>query len=836
MSDTITKRLYVGGITPAITTTHIKERFSSFGVVSNIEELGPDALGQPRPFTFLTISTTPAQLKKCLNILSGSFWRGTQLKLSEAKPNYTTRYPLPQPTPEERRKTLEKKRKRVESKRGEDTGKLAQDIRLVTPYIAEKKKFWVVGVDGRMIRPLALRPSHPMGRPLVEDVRNKVEGNDKKRIRGPPERLRRRVINPVAWGSIYVTGDRLVSTLEERVEGQHEERGEWEYEELSEDEIEEAEDEDGRSVIGVWKRRNQDGKVVEESVVKGKKRRVSVEEDEDRMLGGGEVDEGSPLFGTRDLQDREESPLFPSRGDDVEEEKSSTAKEGEGESSPLFPTRDERAKSTSPLFPARHDENHTNQPSSPLFPTRDIAHKSAEGNQEDPSSPLFPTRPTEPEFIPSDDNESVDAQQQRQQSNSPLFPTRSLPPQPESESKSPTPPPTVQPQLKARTQPIPSLPSQILASARAERSSALGVLGSLLGDLSPPAKQEKVVWDVYPESDEDEEVEFGRGGSESAVSEIPALAGQGKGEDVVVGLAKEPEMDIPVDAEPVDGDSSSGSNDSSGSSSEDGEDGMDVDPPAGNGGKESSSGSGSGSSSSGSGSGSGDDDDSSDSSSDSGSDSEDTSEEEDSESDSEEEEEEEKDKSTVHPKPGLRDMFAPTTSSAFNFASTSAAPSGGFSLLANLGEDIELDEDMDIPLPFPSVDVETQQNQEEELAPLPLNQSSGRGKIKFDPSSSDIPLFFTLPSEAGSGTRKGESRNLYDELHSGIPTTTINEYGEEEEGENVVLPGFSRQVGENDESMKSKWENEKLELTQGWKKRFREARKSKRRKGGEEVE
>jgi hypothetical protein len=46
-SETVTKRLHVGGITPNITATHIKERFSIFGIVTDIEELKPNALGSP---------------------------------------------------------------------------------------------------------------------------------------------------------------------------------------------------------------------------------------------------------------------------------------------------------------------------------------------------------------------------------------------------------------------------------------------------------------------------------------------------------------------------------------------------------------------------------------------------------------------------------------------------------------------------------------------------------------------------------------------------------------------------------------------------------------------
>ncbi|OCF59395.1 hypothetical protein L486_02060 [Kwoniella mangroviensis CBS 10435] len=840
---TITKRLHVGGLTPAITTQHIKERFSSFGVVSEIEELGVDALGHPRPFTFLTLSTTPLQLKKCLNILSGSFWRGTQLRLAEAKPKYTQRYTIPTPTVEEKRKVLEKKRKRVESKRGEDVGRLSQDFRLVNSTIAKKKKFWLVDEDegnGRMVRPLTMRPSHPIGKALVDNKARKTQ-EGKKRVGGPPGRLRRRVINPIAWGSIYIKGDKLLSITETQNEDEASiQKGEWEFEEVDDSVVDEdGLDEEGRMVVGIWKKRDMNGEIIEESLVRSKKRRVSIGEvdiseygsEDFGALESGEVD--SPLFGNRDLPAKgSESPLFPSRQmDDVhadEEERGDDEISEDGNaveraSSPLFPSRvpDENKSTASSSSSSSSGivDQLEQQPSSPLFPTRSIETPNDEDEaQQQPPSPLFPVR-----------NDASTAQQ----ASSPLFPTRAL------KSRSPSPPP--------QRKPVLTLPSQILASARAERSSALGVLGSLLGDVSPPAKKEKVVWEVYPESDEDDEVEVGRGGSKSAVSEISSVAQKKVREEVLMDKEPELNLDVTVDGDPSSGSTSSSGSGSSSGDSEEGE-GMDVDPPAGNEDADASSsrsGSGSGSSSSGSGSGDDDDDEdeSSGSSSDSGSDSEEDS---DSESDSEDEDE---DKATDIPsvptKPsGLKDMFAPTTStSTLNFGSTSA--SAGFSLLANLGEDIELDEEMDIPLPPAQTDLPTGHEQEEdELQPLPLNVSSGRGKIKFDPSSNDLPLFFTLPTEAGpiGGERKGESRNLYNELHIGIPPIAQPEYDqqqEEEEGEeipNVPLPGFSRQPGENDESMKAKWTNEKLELTQGWKKRFREAKKSKRRKGGEEVE
>lgn len=44
-NDTIRRRLHVSGLTPQINATHLKERFSSFGQVSDVEDLGLDGVG-----------------------------------------------------------------------------------------------------------------------------------------------------------------------------------------------------------------------------------------------------------------------------------------------------------------------------------------------------------------------------------------------------------------------------------------------------------------------------------------------------------------------------------------------------------------------------------------------------------------------------------------------------------------------------------------------------------------------------------------------------------------------------------------------------------------------
>ncbi|WWD16369.1 hypothetical protein CI109_100795 [Kwoniella shandongensis] len=848
---TVTKRIHIGGLTPSITTAHIKDRFSSFGNVREVEEMKPDGLGQPRPFTFFTIETTPVQLKKCLNIMSGSHWRGTQLRLAEAKPRWDVAIQLQAKAdaePETIRQTIEKKRKRVMHARGEGVGMMAQDMRLVSnTKIAEKKKFWVIIGDGageekRLIRPISVRPSHPIGVGLV-DRREKMKG---RRMRLPPSRGFRKVINPVQWGSTYVSASQL-NAGKPTDEEKSAQEGSWEYESIDDDEVEE-EEEDGKIPLGVW-RRVVNGEVVEEEVVQGKRRRVDDVDEED--LDDTELPEmgdtaSSPLFGSRALprgEERDASPLFPTRADGAPSPSSPAVADEERPSSPLFPSRaeaDELSSDQSASAEQSENEEQVDEAevsSSPLFATRAVAAESALSPSPSPSAEI------------------------EQAATPPLFPTRALTVSPPAIRRSPTPPPVV----KRR----PEIPNPLREQARSERSQALGVLGALLGGVSPPRqKAGQSEWAGFAESDEDdEEVEVARGRSKS-VSQVPAvIVSAGTHDDEVKEMdAEEPEAG-PSDAAGSEASSSGSGSGSSGSEESSESDEMDVDPPAGDAG-ESSSGSGSGSS------GSSDDDDDDDENSDDSSSDDSESDEEDSEEEEEDSDDEEMSETTKTEKPktsALKDMFAPIPTTT-----------GGFSLMANLDPDLEFDEDLDItiPLPVPAssttaggsfAPVAQVKKVEEALAPL---TTSSRGKVKFD-ADPEIPLFFAIPTSADAiagPSRRGEAPNPYNDLY--IPTppagaattagggggnrwggaaTMSREYhgggyqqqGEEEEGgegeeeeevQKEPLQGFWRQDNEGDKEMKAIWEKDKLELTQGFKKRFRDAKKQRRRRGGEDVE
>ena len=132
----------------------------------------------------------------------------------------------------------------------------------------------------------------------------------------------------------------------------------------------------------------------------------------------------------------------------------------------------------------------------------------------------------------------------------------------------------------------------------------------------------------------------------------------------------------------------------------------------------------------------------------------------------------------------LKAMFAP-------------APATSSFLLGALDADIELDEELDIPLAPPPI----KQAYEPAAALQPLAASK---KSHFDPDSS-IPLFFPTFGKGGKDAMK-----------------------EDTEKEGYV--GFWKQ--ETDEEMKAIWENDKVELTRDWKKRYRDGKKQRKRRGG----
>ena len=384
--------------------------------------------------------------------MSGAFWRGTHLRLAEAKPRWDVRYvellahtynaesygrneKERNPSPEVVQAAIAKKRKRsAQIAAREGLGKETQDMRLPTEsnYAAKKvgapllnfaqlmkttMKFWKITLSHHLIRPLSMRPCHPLlPRPSSTSVSN--------RPRTGPSRGRRRVIDPSLWNPTHLSEPAFPQ--EQPPAGLASET--WEYHSEN-DEGEEGEP----AVGGIW-RKVVDGKVVDEEVVPTKRRRSNLELEE-----YDEPDGSLPSYLRRE---KEASPLFASERVDKE-------------ISPLFGNRTASASTSESSEP-------------PLLGLQQSASASA------PSSPLFPIRQ-----LPASESNAPDSIFRRSKG-------------------------------RHVGAPIGALPAPLLDLARKERSAALDVLETLLGDVGSVSvpitevNRKRNDWAGFEESDEED--------------------------------------------------------------------------------------------------------------------------------------------------------------------------------------------------------------------------------------------------------------------------------------------------------------------------------------------
>ena len=92
----------------------------------------------------------------------------------------------------------------------------AADMSLVTPENAATRPGWHVTALGRIIRPIRMRPDHPLPDPQQSAStagKSKSGGKKRKRVREPPTRARKRKIDPIKWGSVHLKGALLENAI-----------------------------------------------------------------------------------------------------------------------------------------------------------------------------------------------------------------------------------------------------------------------------------------------------------------------------------------------------------------------------------------------------------------------------------------------------------------------------------------------------------------------------------------------------------------------------------------------------------------------------------------------
>ncbi|KAI5478461.1 nucleolar protein 8 [Pseudohyphozyma bogoriensis] len=265
-------RLHLSGLAPSIKPLELVNRFSSFGTIvggeAGVSGLGVDGNGFPKPFAFITLEATDAQLKRCTSMLSGSLWKGHKLRIAAAKPDYQARLA------EERREALEPETPKKKRKRNPDpsVGVAARNFELVTVDNAKDHRGWTIDSTPAPfpIFPILTRPEHPLPAPppkaaATSWTRERTKAKASKAARAalrdgtagfvePLTRARRVRIDPRRWGRKKV----VFPAGEGGVEGT-EVKGGWEC-------LEPEEGGDGEEVEWVFK--GKDGTVRRKEVVR----------------------------------------------------------------------------------------------------------------------------------------------------------------------------------------------------------------------------------------------------------------------------------------------------------------------------------------------------------------------------------------------------------------------------------------------------------------------------------------------------------------------------------------------------------------------------------------
>ncbi|KAM6159645.1 nucleolar protein 8 [Erethizon dorsatum] len=155
-----TKRLFVGGLSQAISKTDLQNQFSRFGEVSDVEIITrkDDQGNTQKVFAYVNIRVAEADLKKCMSILNKTKWKGGTLQIQLAKESFLHRLA------QEREEAKAEKEKSTTGNTNllEKVGGVDFHMKAVPGTEVPGHKNWVVSKFGRVLPVLHLKNQHKL--------------------------------------------------------------------------------------------------------------------------------------------------------------------------------------------------------------------------------------------------------------------------------------------------------------------------------------------------------------------------------------------------------------------------------------------------------------------------------------------------------------------------------------------------------------------------------------------------------------------------------------------------------------------------------------------------
>ncbi|KAJ2732345.1 hypothetical protein IW152_003894 [Coemansia sp. BCRC 34962] len=164
--ETLEMRVYIGGLTQAVTDVDVCSRFKPFGEVRSVE-LPPTATGEGcRGFGYVNMKITATQWRRCVSLYTGAKWKGGKLRIEEAKEDYKTRLQHEWAEAKEPPAIIADKderlalRKRKMYASAASDGLEVEDMTLVTDKNISRYLGWTKGRYGRpVLKYSVIRPS-----------------------------------------------------------------------------------------------------------------------------------------------------------------------------------------------------------------------------------------------------------------------------------------------------------------------------------------------------------------------------------------------------------------------------------------------------------------------------------------------------------------------------------------------------------------------------------------------------------------------------------------------------------------------------------------------------
>ncbi|GAA5915737.1 hypothetical protein JCM6882_003840 [Rhodosporidiobolus microsporus] len=226
-TESVTKRIHVGGLAPSVTAKELVQRFSSFGSVIGGEQavdgLGKHDNGLPRSFAFFNLETTDAKFARCMSMLNGSMWKAHKLRIAPAKVDWQERRSTERAEVAALESAPVRPKKRKRSK-DPNVGIVTSRFELVTEENIKRHRGWVLDTkpSPAPLFPLLVRPPHPIELPAKPAAtawtRGKAKAKPSKAARealrlGIPlekpalQRAKRMRIDPRRWGRQKIVFD-----------------------------------------------------------------------------------------------------------------------------------------------------------------------------------------------------------------------------------------------------------------------------------------------------------------------------------------------------------------------------------------------------------------------------------------------------------------------------------------------------------------------------------------------------------------------------------------------------------------------------------------------------